>query len=211
MTKASVALGALAAIWLSCVSAAPGWTAVPAQPVQNAATPTLPAALKAQLDQAVQQALAANRSADSKTLAAAVAASVGQIIAAQADAIGADPMLAAAVAQEAIAVAGASLGADSAALVQLASAVAATASAAVPTASASIFVAVVQALPAGQQNLQNQTLIAQAIDAVVPDAQITASIAGLTSPASPPNPPVAITTLTPLLTVLSSQENVSPH
>ncbi len=169
-----VALLALA----SSTCAAPARDASPPQLAQNQniAVPALPAALQAQVDQAVQQALAANAGASPATIATAVAAAVNQILVANAAGIAADPTLAASIAQEAVSYAASSAGIDPATLVQISSNVASAAASAAPTASASVFAAVIEALPASLQNQQNETQIAQAIDQAVPGQQITASI-----------------------------------
>lgn len=208
MKVSSIALGALALAWLAVagVGSAAGREAVPVLIAQGTPGPGLGDALRSQIDQTVQQAVAATAGGDAKTIGQAVASAISAILAANA----ADPALATAIAQEAMASAAALLGANGAALVQVAAAVAVKAAAAAPTAAASIFVAVSQLLPADLQDRANETLIAQAIDSALPGAQVTASVTGLLGGlGNAPNGPQQIGTLTPLLAILDNLANVT--
>jgi hypothetical protein len=219
MRSTLIALLAVAAAALAQIAPASARDGVPAQALlaQASTLAPLPAAIGSQVDGRVDQALVANRGGSAPVLAGAVGSAFDGVLKANATTIADNTPLVVSMAREATREVVATPGLDAPRHVQIAAAIAASAAKAAPTAAASILVAVLQALPADEQNRQDAIIIADAIDAAVPDAQLTAAL-GIYGNAPPPietllakifggpNAPIV-----QLVTTATGQVNVSPH
>src|SRR5476649_104628 len=106
MKRTLAVFAAIALVWSGSLPGAIAAGVVPLQLAQaqdqTIAAPPLSSALQAQVNQAVQQAIAANTGAAATTIANAIAAAIGGVVAANAAAIAADPTLAVSIAQAAV-------------------------------------------------------------------------------------------------------------
>jgi hypothetical protein len=223
MARIFVCFAAFALVSVSQFAPALARDGVPVQAqLSQAGTPSaLPSALGTQVDSRVKEALSGTQGSHVSFIVAAIRTALDGVFKANATAITADTTLAVSAAREATQVMVATPGLDAPKHVQIAAAIAAAAAKAAPTAAASILVAVLQALPADEQTRQDAVIIADAIDAAVPDAQLTAALGTVGGANAPP----AITTLVlngvgsggpsapivQLLTTAATQVNVSPH